>query len=99
MPSKARKAAEGKPCSLRLVGCDGGVLSGTTVLAHIRTPGTGASRKPHDSMAVFACAPCHDVIDGRAEAPMMEKEIKDRIIAGLAETHDQLIAEGIFVLR
>lgn len=91
-----RASANGKPCSLRLQGCD---LSGTTVLAHIRTTGTGAGRKPSDSMAVYACAHCHDVIDGRKEIGMMPKEIQERVIKGLAETHDQLINEGLLVLR
>lgn len=91
-----RKAAEGQPCALRLNGCE---LTGTTVLAHIRTTGTGAGKKPSDSMGVFACAKCHDVIDGRRSSGMMPKEIQERIIKGLAETHDYLIDQGLLVLR
>lgn len=99
MGSAARRSAKGKPCSLRLIGCTGGMLDGTTVLAHVRTTGVGVGRKPHDSMAVYACGNCHDVIDGRAKTRMMEKEIQERIIAGLAETHSSLIDSGAMILK
>ena len=96
--TKARASAQGKACSLRLIGCTGGLLDGTTVLAHIRTAGTGMSRKPSDSMAVYACDHCHDVIDGRKSSPMMKKEIQERVIKALAETHDQMISENVMVM-
>ncbi len=99
MGSAARRSAKDKACSLRLHGCTGGLLDGTTVLAHIRTTGTGVGRKPNDSMAVYACAHCHDVIDGRKSSGMMEKEVQGRIIAGLAETHAAMIDQGVLILK
>lgn len=96
MGNKVRQSANGQPCALRLVGCD---LTGTTVLAHLRTIGVGAGRKPDDSMALYACSPCHDVIDGRSSNGMMEKEIQERMLKGLAETHRHLISEGLMVLK
>lgn len=51
-----RKIARGKPCMVRLHGCDGG--GETTVLAHYRLAGTA-----------WCCARCHDIIDGRVKAP------------------------------
>ncbi len=99
MKSKARASAKGKACSLRLMGCTGGLLDGTTVLAHIRTKGVGVGRKPNDSMAVYACAHCHDVIDNRKSSPMMPKEIQERILAGLNETHESMINDGVLVIK
>lgn len=60
----ARREARGKPCMVRLPGCDGG--GETTVLAHYRLAGyCGTGLKPPDCMAAWACAPCHDAVDGR----------------------------------
>lgn len=96
MGKAIRDSAAGQPCSLRLPGCD---LNQTTVLAHVRTPGTGVGYKPDDSMAVYACANCHDIIDGRKGQGIMEKEVKERIIRGMAETHRHLIDRGLMILK
>ena len=59
-----RKMARGKPCMVRLPGCDGG--GETTVLAHYRLAGyCGTGIKPPDEMAAWCCARCHDLADGR----------------------------------
>ena len=59
----ARKAARGKPCMIRLPGCDGG--GETTVLAHYRLAGTcGTGMKPPDILGAWACHHCHMVVDG-----------------------------------
>jgi predicted ATPase len=58
-----RELARGKPCMVRLPGCDGG--GPTTVLAHYRLAGyAGVGMKPIDEMAAWACASCHAIIDG-----------------------------------
>lgn len=63
-----RKIARGKPCMVRLHGCDGG--GETTVLAHYRLAGTcGIGIKPAHYQAAWCCARCHDIIDGRVKAP------------------------------
>lgn len=69
------------------------------MFAHIRTVGTGLGYKPLDSMGVFACYHCHQVQEGKINTPMMPKEVKARIIAGLAETHAFLVANGHMVLK
>jgi hypothetical protein len=46
-------------------------------------------------MAVFACHHCHDIIDKRKECSMMPKEVLQRILDGLAETHEQLLEAGL----
>ena len=59
-----RKLAEGKPCQVRLPGCDGG--GETTVLAHYRLAGEcGMGMKPPDLLGAWACPSCHDHIDRR----------------------------------
>jgi hypothetical protein len=60
-----RKEARGRPCMVRLPGCDGG--GETTVLAHYRLSGyCGTGMKPDDlAFGAWACGPCHDLVDGR----------------------------------
>ena len=60
-----RKAAQGKPCMVRLPGCNG--RRDTTVLAHYRLAGyCGTGMKPDDyTFGAWACSDCHDLIDGR----------------------------------
>jgi hypothetical protein len=86
-------------CTARLLGCSPGPENETVVLAHIRFPGLGANIKL-DSMALYACHHCHDIIDKRNnESRIMEKEILQRILYGMAETHAILIEKGHMVLR
>lgn len=86
-----RDFARGQACTLRLDGCDGG--GETTVLAHIRRFGwAGISQKPHDFLAVHACASCHDLLDSRsASAPIGD----DDILRALGETLTRLYAAGL----
>ena len=60
-----RKLAKGKPCMIRLPGCNGG--RSTTVLAHYRLAGyAGMGMKPDDHVfGAWACSRCHDAVDGR----------------------------------
>jgi len=59
-----RKLAKGKPCLVRLPGCDGG--GETTVLAHYRSVGyAGTGIKPDDlAWGAWCCANCHRLVDG-----------------------------------
>ena len=67
-----RKQACGKPCTVRLPGCDGG--GETTVLAHYRMlPYSGAGMKPPDELGAWACGHCHAVIDGRIQDRMLSR--------------------------
>ena len=63
-----RKAARGRPCLIRLPGCDGG--GETTCLCHYRLTGyAGTGLKPPDCMGAFGCMSCHSVVDGRSPIP------------------------------
>lgn len=84
--SKLRALAREKPCCVRLPGCDGG--GETTVLAHIRRAGiAGVGQKPPDLCGVYACAPCHSLIDGRTSlANVSRLEIDQGILFALLRT-------------
>lgn len=83
-----RQFARGQPCTVRLPDvCDGG--GETTVLAHLRKFGlAGTGQKPDDRIAVHACAPCHDVIDGRTPRPewIPEASLEMACFAALCRT-------------
>lgn len=68
----ARKAAEGRPCMIRIP-CRCIHDPKTTILAHYRL-GTGGGRKPDDEQGAWACFICHEIVDGRMEAPEFSKE-------------------------
>lgn len=62
--SALTKLARGKPCLVRLPGCDGG--GPTTVGAHYRSVslGSGTAHKTNDYMVAWCCFPCHQAVDG-----------------------------------
>lgn len=81
-----RDMARGQHCQVRLPGCDFGTE--TTVLAHIRRANiAGVGQKPPDLCGVYACAKCHDLIDGRAHAANLTKaDIDHAVFYGLLRT-------------
>ncbi len=85
--TKIRKSAKGENCTLRVPGvCN--FDPETTVLCHIRTPGTGIGRKPPDYQAVYGCSACHAFIgDGRGQ--------EEHILPALFETWGALIDKGL----
>lgn len=63
--TRARLAARGEDCQLRLSCCNHDPE--TTVLAHIRMFGwAGTAQKPPDYLGIFACSACHDALDRRS---------------------------------
>jgi len=60
-----REVAKGKPCMIRLPGCNGDPA--TTVLTHYRLAGyTGIGMKPDDyAFGAWSCSNCHELVDGR----------------------------------
>ena len=68
MSKKERNNARGQECTLRisaLAGYGGCASTETTVLAHAPCRDKGTGFKSPDRWGAFACATCHDVIDGR----------------------------------
>lgn len=66
MKHPLREAAKGRECTIRIYGvCN--YNPETSVLCHL--PGQGMGIKADDRHAAIGCSSCHDVVDGRAEAP------------------------------
>lgn len=94
--TKARRAARGRECMVRLPGCDGG--GETTVMAHYRMAGyCGMGLKPDDiGFGAFACHSCHSVVDGRSHIDGFDRdEIRLAHAEGVMRTFDALRREGL----
>lgn len=91
---KIRNSARGKTCSLRLGGFGEHCNDETVVLAHIgRNRGVGY--KCADYMAVYACASCHDIIDGRARSSFSKDQLNSEKLRALEETQGKLFDKGL----
>ncbi len=89
--TKIRNSARNEDCALRLGACSS---PETVILAHIgRNRGMGI--KCADYFAVYACASCHDVIDGRVPSVFSMVEIEREKLRALEETQDKLFAKGL----
>lgn len=90
-----RRLARGKDCMLRVPGvCIHDPE--TTVLAHIRRGGVaGVGQKPADLIAVWACAACHDVIDGRGNPGMPRGELDGYVLEALCRQLNEYTREGV----
>lgn len=104
-------AAEGKPCTLRISSFYPGYRCAgpeTTVGCHPDNMGPaggkGISTKPTDTLVMFGCAHCHDILSGvdkkRHEFVVLNYEaaVLERMIHALRETHAMLLEEGIMVI-
>ncbi len=90
-----RKLAQGKPCMVRLPGCDGG--GETTVLAHYRDSSTGMGQKENDLIGAWACASCHDYVDSRKRHDQWEdfNEIHQIFLESIIRTQREIIRMGV----
>lgn len=85
-----RKAARGQNCTLRLRGCRN--ETETVVFAHAPSIDNGMGLKQaKDFWGAFACARCHDVVDGRVTTKDDRITILERWMAGIYETLKILI--------
>lgn len=92
MPDITREA-RGRPCQIRLPGCDGGGPSGTVVACHFPLSGfTGWAMKPPDIIAAWGCRPCHDRVDGRINYPRAAGQLA--LAIGVLRTISILWKEG-----
>lgn len=92
-----RKVARGQECTLHFDCCNG--RTDTTVLCHSNqlADGKGMGIKAPDTVAVFGCAACHDVLDGRAPRPagMTYEAMLERFGLALERTHIVLHQKGL----
>lgn len=88
-----RKLARGMPCLLRIPNvCNHDPE--TTVLAHVRIPGTGMGRKPTDLAGIWCCEACHSCLDGRVQyANLTRDEIRSMALDGLVRTLEAVARE------
>lgn len=94
--TKITKSAKGEDCSLRISpNCQDGE---TVVLCHIgRNRGMGI--KCGDHFAIYACANCHDIIDGRVNTVFSGDELEREKLRALEETQGKLINKGLLCLK
>lgn len=89
--TKIRKSARGEDCSLRLGMCSS---PETVILAHIGR-NRGIAIKCADYFAVYACANCHDIIDGRSKSEFTKDELNSEKLRALEETQGKLVNKGL----
>jgi hypothetical protein len=94
-----RAMARGRPCLVRLPGCDGG--GETTVLAHYSLAGiSGRGIKAPDACASWCCFNCHEAVDGRRSIPGYGREkLRAAFAEGVMRTLAMLQAEGYQLRR
>ena len=85
-----RKLARGKPCMIRLPGCNHD--RGTTVLAHYRLAGyAGMGTKPDDfAFGAWSCSNCHSLVDGRTKAEHAKEVLRLAHAEGCLRTMAEL---------
>ena len=92
---KIRESARGEDCTLRLGNCSS---NETVVLCHIgRRRGMGM--KCSDTFSIYACAACHDVIDGRVKTEFSKHELSTEKLRSIEETQELLIEKGLLVAK
>ena len=92
--SKLRRAAQGKPCMVRIPGvCNHNPE--TVVLAHIRRGGIGGiGMKPNDLIGCYACDACHSEIDRRTRR-VPQYEMDGYILEAMCRTLDAVVRDGL----
>lgn len=95
---KIRDSACGEECTLRLTGtCNGN--SETVVLCHVGKI-RGMAIKCNDSFAIYACAACHDALDGRVKySHELNPNISEDVLRALELTQNRLIEKGLMVIK
>lgn len=88
-----RQSAREQSCTLRLDGCLPGTE--TVVLAHVRGVWSGIGQKPTDCVAVYACAACHDQLDGRAGSRPDGWDV----VRAMAETLGRMTDSGLLQMK
>jgi uncharacterized CHY-type Zn-finger protein len=92
---KIRDSARGEDCTLRLGMCSS---NETVVLCHIGKR-RGMGLKCSDTFAIYACAACHDAIDGRVKSTFSNDELNTQKLRALEETQEILINKGLLVVK
>ena len=87
---KIRDSARGEACTMRIQGCMPD--RETVVLAHLN--GAGVSLKALDIHGAYLCLNCHDIYDGRKEAPP-NTDVSLEMYRAIIETQKILVEKGL----
>ena len=100
--NKVRNSARGEDCTIKSPWClNGRDCNETVVLAHYNMPGHGKmGGKSDDFSAAYACAQCHDWLDGRfipprGHHPWLNKE--EYWFKGVLRTLERMFDSGVLV--
>jgi len=88
-----RESARGEACTLRLDGCNGGVLNETVVLCHLNSGGMGA--KTHDLHSWYGCHSCHNIADGRKKHNYESNWLSHMILLAVIKTQERFIEKDL----
>jgi len=92
--SKYTRSARGKPCSLRLPGCQPGPDNNQVVLCHLNLyGGAGMGQRAIDIHAVYGCHNCHQIIDGPNRL-----DYQGDMLRALLETQRTMVSEELIKL-
>ena len=93
---KYTKSARGQMCQIRIPGiCQPAPENETTVLAHLN--GAGIAMKHLPIHAAYACAACHDAIDGRSTTINHDDALAYHL-AGMVRTQILMVKNGVLIL-
>ena len=93
-----RRSARGQMCTLQIhPHCNNDTE--TTVLCHLNTSRKGMGLKSLDYFAVYGCADCHNVIDGRTKTDIPKEEIWRCQLRALERTWTLLIGDGLITVK
>jgi hypothetical protein len=94
--NKLRQSARGQDCTLQIFPwCNNDPT--TVSLCHIGL-GSGWGLKSSDTIAVYGCSACHDIIDGRVDKSVDKLELMEIKLRALERTHKIMIANGVIKL-
>lgn len=97
--SKAlRDSARGEVCTVQIYGiCN--YDPETTVLAHLPDESKGMGTKSDDISGCYACASCHDALDGRRKEPIAQQELEWYMRRAQTRTLRRLFEKGILSIN
>ena len=95
--SRITQSARMRSCSLRLPDCRNNPE--TVIFAHAPSTESGRGFKSPDWWGAYACAHCHDIVDGRkSQAMCPDWLIQERWLGAIFETQLILHQEGLLTV-
>ena len=92
--SKLTRSAELRTCTVRLPDCG----AKGCVFAHAPSWASGTALKSPDWWGAYACASCHDILDGRKPSRLTRTEKKAVWFRAIFETQAIMFDEGLLII-